>query len=292
MHPIAPLNALRAFEAAARTGSFTNAARELGVSSAAVSQQVKLLERFWDNELFIRQGNRIALTDAGQTAYPQLAQAMASLEELSGNMRRSERRRKRLVVSAPQSVAETWLAAKLSNVEPHDKGNPLCIRIDDDPIDFVRDRVDMRIFYGHDLYGDYRVETLFSDRLVAVAAPDFVERFGTSLASIEDSHLIHTDWGPGFSSSPDWNRAMLGERIVDRNAGLLVQASSTAIAFARRGFGVVLVPNTMVEDDLASGRMVRMALAPVDLPQDYLIAYPKRLSADPHVLSIVRALKQ
>jgi LysR family glycine cleavage system transcriptional activator len=74
MTPHLPLNALRAFEAAARTGSFANAAREMGVSSAAISQQVKLLEEFWETTLFIRQGNRIALTDAGQSAYPQLGQ--------------------------------------------------------------------------------------------------------------------------------------------------------------------------------------------------------------------------
>ena len=61
-----PLNALRAFEIAARTGSFSNAAREMGISSAAGSQQVRLLEEIWGLKLFIRQGNRIALTEAGQ----------------------------------------------------------------------------------------------------------------------------------------------------------------------------------------------------------------------------------
>jgi len=71
------LNALRAFEVAARAGSFSNAAREMGVSSAAISQQVKLLEEFWGKTLFIRQGNRISLTEAGQSAYPQLGQSIA-----------------------------------------------------------------------------------------------------------------------------------------------------------------------------------------------------------------------
>ncbi|MEM7215736.1 MAG: LysR family transcriptional regulator [Pseudomonadota bacterium] len=107
-----PLNAMRAFEAAARTGSFTAAGRELGVSSPAISQQVKHLEDLWNQALFIRQGNRLSLTDAGQAAYPQLAQAMGNLTALSDKMQSNEPRKTRLVLSAPHSVAETWLAEK------------------------------------------------------------------------------------------------------------------------------------------------------------------------------------
>ena len=124
-----PLNALRAFEVAARTGSFSNAAREMGVSSAAISQQVKLLEEFWGKTLFIRQGNRISLTDAGQSAYPQLGQSIAQLGELSDQMRRVDQK-KRLVLSAPESVAETWLAAKLSAIRTAGLSTSLEIRVE------------------------------------------------------------------------------------------------------------------------------------------------------------------
>ena len=113
----APLNALRAFEAAARTGSFANAAREFGVSPAAISQQVRLLEEFWGTTLFVRQGNRIALTDAGLTAYPSLGEAMSSIEELSRQMLRTPHRN-RLVLSAPQSVAETWACLPAVRARP------------------------------------------------------------------------------------------------------------------------------------------------------------------------------
>lgn len=290
MKRIAPLNALRAFEVAARTGSFANAAREMGVSSAAVSQQVKLLENFWGKILFIRQGNRIALTDAGLTAYPQLGQSMGALEDLSNMMRRIERR-KRLVLSAPQSVAESWLAPRLSTLNISDLGSTLDIRIEDDPIDFVRDEVDMRIFYGHDLYGDYRVEPLFSDYLLAVASPAFVAEHSLELGQIEDQHLIHTDWGHGFSTSPNWSAVMLGGRIVDCNAGLRVRASSTALAFARQGFGVALVPQKIAEEDRSSGRIVQLCMEPVRMEHDYLIAYPKRLAISPPIQSVVQALK-
>ncbi|MEM9232136.1 MAG: LysR family transcriptional regulator [Pseudomonadota bacterium] len=86
---------MRAIEAAARTGSFTAAARKLGVSSPAVSQQVKHLEDYWQLALFIRQGNRLSLTEAGRTAYPPLAQGMGTLEALSARMQSSEPRKTR-----------------------------------------------------------------------------------------------------------------------------------------------------------------------------------------------------
>jgi LysR family glycine cleavage system transcriptional activator len=287
----APLNALRAFEVAARTGSFANAARELGVSSAAISQQVKLLENYWGTTLFIRQGNRIALTDAGLTAYPQLGQSMGALEDLSDMMRRTERR-KRLVLSAPQSVAETWLAPKLSTLNVLDLGSTLDIRVEDDPIDFVRDKVDMRIFYGHDLYADYRVEPLYSDDLVAVASPAFIAEHGSELGRIEDQHLIQTDWGRDYSTSPNWSSVLTSDRIVDHNAGMRVQASSVALSFARQGLGVALVPQRMAEEDQSSGRISQMQMEPVRMEHDYMIAYPKRLVASATINSVVQSLME
>jgi LysR family glycine cleavage system transcriptional activator len=286
---LAPLNALRAFEVAARTGSFANAARELGVSSAAISQQVKQLEEYWETTLFIRQGNRISLTDAGQTAYPQLGQSMSAISDLSNTMRRAERR-KRLVLSVPQSVAETWLAPKLAHLSASDLSASLDIRVEDDPVNFGRDKVDMRIFYGHDLYGEYQVETLFSDVLVAVASPEFVADKGSDLKLIADQDLIHTDWGRDFSTSPNWNKVFTGGRIVDHNVGLRVQASSTALSFVRQGFGAALLPGRIADEDLASGRVVQLTIEPVQMKQEYLVAYRNALADNPNLRSVIKAL--
>ncbi|TGT34904.1 LysR family transcriptional regulator, partial [Mesorhizobium sp. M8A.F.Ca.ET.167.01.1.1] len=79
MEKLPPLNAVRAFEVAARAGSFTLAATELGVSSAAVSQQIRNLEDWFGKQLFVRNGNRIALTDAGHAIYPQTARALGEI---------------------------------------------------------------------------------------------------------------------------------------------------------------------------------------------------------------------
>ena len=285
-----PLNALRAFETAARTGSFSNAAREMGVSSAAVSQQVKLLEEFWGLKLFIRQGNRLSLTEAGQSAYPQLGQSIAQLGDLSDTMRRVERKR-RLVLSAPQSVVETWLAPKLSTLHKAGLATSLDIRVQNDPVDFVRDKIDLRIYYGHDLYSEYKIVRLFSDQLIAVASAEFVAEHGDRMDRIEDVHLIHTDWGRDFATSPDWSDAFSRKRIVDRNAGLRVEASSMARNFAEQGFGVALVPECMARECLLAGRLVKLTMTAIPMKHDYLIAHPKRLEASHTIQAVIEALK-
>ena len=290
MKAATPLNALRAFEVAARTGSFANAAREMGVSSAAVSQQIKILEEFWGKLLFIRQGNRITLTDAGLTAYPVLGQSMEALEDLSNIMRRTERK-KRIVISAPQSVATTWLAAKLSTLENLEHVMPLDIRVADDPVDFIQDKIDMRIFYGHDLYGDYQVEPLFLDFLVAVASPGFLAKHGRNIDHFEDQYLIHTDWGRDYSTSPNWNSVFEETRVVDHNAGLRVQTSSTAITFAMQGFGVALVPAKMVEMYLSKGAIQQLDLDPIAMSHEYRVAFPKRLVSNSAIKSLLNVLK-
>lgn len=284
-----PLNALRAFETAARTGSFANAAREMGVSSAAVSQQIKLLEDYWDTTLFIRQGNRIALTEAGQSAYPQLGVSMAQLNELSDKMRRKTQK-KRLVVSAPQSIAETWLAPALAALAQADKSPAIEIRVEDDPVDFIGDKIDLRVFYGHDLYRDHQIMTLFSDQLIAVASLSFLAAQGSNLAQIENRHLIHTDWGRDFATSPSWSKAFADQRLVDHNAGLHVQASSTALNFAESGFGVALIPERMARQRLELKQVVQLDLPSVPMKYAYQAAYPKRLETSAPLQLVLQGL--
>jgi len=290
MTSTAPLNALRAFEAAARTGSFAAAARELGVSSPAVSQQVKHLEEFWQQSLFIRQGNRLFLTDAGQMAYPQLAQAMGNLTALSDRMQSKRTRRRQLVLSVPHSVAETWLPSRLAPLDGEEAAASIEIRVDNDPVDFVQDRIDVRIFFGHDLYGDYQVETLFSDRFIAVASPDLLHRFGTDAMDIPDRYLIHTHWGRGFASSPNWEAVFQGARAYDRDQGMTVQSSSTALNFARYGFGAALIPSAMASEAIVAEQVQLLHIPPLEMTGEYRVAYPKRLRRDGAVHRLVRKL--
>lgn len=164
MKDLPPLNALRAFEVAARTGSFVQAGVELGVTAAAVSLQVKALEGYLEKRLFQREGNRIVLTDAGREFYPRLGQALSDIAELAADLRGGHDR-KRLVVSVLPSLADLWLIPKLRGFD-----GPLALdlRVEEDPVVLPRSGVDLRITYGAHFYPDYRVETLGRDKIIAL----------------------------------------------------------------------------------------------------------------------------
>ena len=195
--PDLPLNALRAFEVAARTGAFTLAAAELGVTSAAVSQQVKALESHYGKKLFLRQGNRITLSDAGRAIYPRLEAALAEIAAV-GAVLSEEQGRSRLVVSCVPTVAESWLIPRLAGFGA---AQGIELRVEEDPVNLARTGIDLRITYGSFLYPDHRCEPLFRDRIVAVARP---ERTQDGLAALPDRAFIHTDWGQSFLTAPSW----------------------------------------------------------------------------------------
>lgn len=273
----APLNAMRAFEAAARTGSFAAAARELDVTPAAISQQVKLLENHWGRTLFARQGNRITLTDAGSTAFPPIVESLRTLEELSLAMK-GEPRRAQLVISVPHSVAETWLSLKLRQWQVTNPDSKIDIRVENDPVDFAEDRIHLRVFYGKSLYPDFKNETLFVDEMVAVASPEFAAKNGFNATEIPKDLLIHADWGRDFASVPEWSNVFQTTQHSAFETGIRVATSSVAISCACGGIGAALVPLAMAQQFIASGELLRLNAVPLPMPRPYSAAIPHTIA--------------
>lgn len=284
MKPI-PLNALRAFEAAARTGSFVAAARELGVTAAAVSQQVHQLEDYWQRKLFRREGNRIALTDAGMVSGAELAQLMDRIAQLSEGMQRRVLGTE-FVLSAPHSVAETWLPERLAQGAA--ACGPLRLRVEEDPVDFARDRIALRVYYGAGLYPQIEDRVLFVDEFVPVAAPPVAARIGHDLAGAQDTDLIHTDWGAGYATGPEFAR--LFARRIDVAAGQRVPFSSLARRWAEAGLGVALMPLAMVTHPLAAGRLVRLRAPEMRATTPYSVAWRPSRGRAARLATVLRAL--
>lgn len=266
-----PLNALRAFEAAARHGSFVGAGQELAVSAPAVSQQVKLLEEALGKQLFLRQGNKIALTDAGRTLYPGVGNAFAELRAATHAIS-SGPKRDRVRVSVLPSLADLWLLPALRHYPARSR---LDIRVEDDPPDLMRDRIDLRLTYGGQSYPGHIVDVLFTDHLVAVAAPDLHLPADPTL--ISDGDLIHTDWGRDYGVHPEWAAHFdsLGlRRMPDIGAGLRVDSTSLAVAAARAGLGAALVPERLVSAEISLGTLRPLGPSTRALPRDYVMVTP------------------
>jgi LysR family transcriptional regulator, glycine cleavage system transcriptional activator len=142
-----PLNALRAFEAAARAGGYVAAAEELDVSPAAVSLQVRKLEEFLGKQLFMRFNNRVVLTDAGQSIFAGASDALQAISTLV-EQATSGGAKSRLIISVLPSVAHRWLEPRLAAFVLHERTLRIELRVEDDPVDFARHDIDLRISYG------------------------------------------------------------------------------------------------------------------------------------------------
>lgn len=278
-----PLRALRAFEAAARTGSYVAAAEELGVSPAAVSQQVRNLEDFLGKQLFMRFNNRILLTDAGQVVFAGSADALQSISVLTEQVI-SGGTRSRIVISVITSVAERWLEPRLAAFALREKALRFELRVESDPVDFARHNIDLRICYGTSLYPEMNMIRLLQDEVLPLCSPAYLERNQSArtrgIEGVPDDDLIHTSWGPSFVSHPTWHAWFAKSGVARPNdaKGYQVGMSGLALDLARDGVGVALGQKMMAGGDLAAGRLVPLSTVAIALGHPYCLVHPRSKS--------------
>lgn len=295
--PLPPLNALRAFEAAARAGSYVAAADELGVSPAAVSQQVRRLEDFLGKQLFMRFNNRVVLTDAGRSIHVGASEALQLISAMTEQIM-SGRARSRLVISVITSVAERWLESRLAIFARQHSNLRLDLRVEQDPVDFARHNIDVRICYGANLYPDMTTLPLRHDEVVPVCAPSYFERNPAAallgMQAVSHDDLIHTNWGPMYFSHPTWKAwfAKAGLPRVDDSKGYQIGTSGLVLDMARDGVGVALGQRMMATDDLAAGRLVPLSDITIALGQPYCFVYPRSKARKAGVQNLVSWLSQ
>ena len=287
-----PLNALKAFEAAARTGGYVSAGRELGVSPAAVSQQVKNLERFFNKQLFLRHNNRLSLTDAGLAILSDSAEALERLAGMTERVLQGELRA-RLVISLLPSLAQRWLGRRLRGFLDVEPAIRLDIRVEEDPVDFARHGIDVRICYGHHLYPELVNHVLIQDEVQPVCTPVLVAEGLVDPArpeALQDELLVHTNWGPSFASHPSWTDwfAQLGsDRAPDSGRGHRVGMSSMAIDLALSGCGIALGQGLLAADEVSTGRL-RAPFGPsIPLGHPYCVVHAHVRAQKPGVKSFV-----
>jgi LysR family glycine cleavage system transcriptional activator len=280
-----PLNALRAFEAAARHLSFAMAAKELHVTPAAVSHQVKGLEEHLDQRLFRRLARGLELTRAGRAFLPKLREGFDRFGEALEELRAIEDSGT-LAVSVATSFATRWLAPRLHRfVSAHPE---LDVRINasmrlvdpkkDDLIsgDAVAgspvEDADIVVRFGTGDYPGFRVDKLLPVAVTPMCSPRLIE--GTqplrSAADLTHHVLIHDNvtYDDGRQLWDAWFEAA-GMAQADTSHGLRFSHAMLALEAAADGMGVALGMPVLAQSDLASGRLV----APLELSLPLKFAY-------------------
>ncbi len=291
-----PLNALRAFEAAARHLSFKKAAEELHVTPAAVSQQVKALEDYYGVQLFRRLTRALRLTDAGQAALPALKDGFDKLGEAAGvldNFTQSGV----LTVSVPPSFGAKWLVPRLDRFSAAHPDYELRIDATDTLVDFGAGGVDVGLRYGRGAYEGLRVERLMSEVAFPVCCPTLADG-DPPLRRPEDlTHhtLLHVQWKMEGESAPNWRMWLraAGVEGVDPERGPRFSVENLALQAAIEGQGVALVSSALVAGDLKAGRLVR-PFAPATTEAtafSYYLVYPPASEGNPKVKAFRQWIK-
>ena len=256
------LNALRAFEAAGRLGSFTRAAEELSVTPAAVGHQVKSLEDFLGARLFHRHNRAIELTEVGRELLPPLGDAFTRLQEAVLRVHRRLADRP-LVVSIVPAFGGKWLLRRLDRFRELHPGIEIRIDATDRVVDFDREEVDVAVRYGDGNYPGLRVDRLLDEEAFPVCSPALLEGPHPLREPADLRHhvLLSGGWNPRYPTWPDWSMWLkaaglpdlpvrYGPEFTGTSEGLLLEE---AIA----GRGVALASSVLTADDIAAGRLVR-----------------------------------
>jgi LysR family glycine cleavage system transcriptional activator len=252
------LNALKAFEAAARHLSFTKAAAELNVTQGAVSHQVQALEEQLGLLLFKRMNRRLALTEAGRNYLPALGEAFDRIAEATRRLGR-DRSAGPLKLSTMPSFASRWLLPRLAKLRRVAPELELMISATPALVDLHDDQFDLVIRFGVGSYPDLTETFLMGDAVVPVCAPALLQR--APLRKPEDlAHhtLLHDEVGPR-EQGVDWQRwlSSAGVKGIDVKRGPIFSDSSFVVLAAIAGEGVGLARLSLCQDDLVAGRLVQ-----------------------------------
>ena len=266
------LNALKAFEAAARHESFTRAAEELFVTQGAVSHQVKALEAELGLKLFSRERQRLVITEAGRAYLLVVREAFDRIAD--GTERLLQRQRGgALAVSTSPNFAAKWLVHRLGRFAEANPDIDLTINASRQHVDFAREDIDVAIRHGDAGTSGLHVRRLCAEEIFPVCSPKLLSggkplRHPADLARLT---LLHVTNRKGWS---DWLE-FADVKGVDPSRGPVLNEASMAIDAALDGQGVVLARTALAAWDLIGGRLVRPFTISMPAPFAYWIVCPK-----------------
>ncbi len=264
-----PLNALRAFEVAARLGGFAAAGQELNVTPAAVSQQVKSLESNLGIKLFVRLPRGLELTSAGQELLPNISRGLAHFARAVGNLSGGELAG-RLTINVAPSFATLWLAPRLGDFVRTFPDIRVRILANDIAPDLNQDIVDIRIPYDVGNFPGLKSKLLMRDTIFPVCAPTLLNTTPLRRFSDVRHHTLLHDIDIGNDEpTMSWARWLRDSGSSGLEPAAHVEFSNSILLTeaAVRGLGVALGRISLVADHLETGRLAR----PLNIskPSDY-----------------------
>ena len=272
---LAHLNALRAFEATARLGSYVRAASELAVTPAAVGQQVRMLEEHFGSALFARQGNKLVLTEAARAVLPDIKDGFDRLAQATDRLRKTSRV-DAVTITLPPSLTK-WLIPRIESFSMAHPEVDLRLEPADRLADLLREDITLAIRYGTGRYPGLHATLLMTDEVFPVCSPSLLTRLRKlrepdDLAHFKLIHDTSMDSHAGFPTWTTWLKAA-GARGVDARRGLRVNSPIMALQAGIDGHGVALARSVTAADDLRDGRIIRPFALACATTYSYYVLY-------------------
>lgn len=285
-----PLAAVRAFEAAARLGSFTAAARELGLTQSAISRHVRTIEDAYATKLFDRRGRAALLTAAGDAYFRPVSEGMRLIRLASFEMHRRRRDANRLTISLLPSVAALWLAPRLADFTARNPMIELRVHASRALVDFGLDEVDVSIRYGRGGWTGVAAEHLAAETVTPVCSPDFARthRLGADPSALLRLPLLADDLVDGWT---DWFAAA-GVTDSPIFQGPRLDDSASLYHAAAAGLGVALGRSLLVERALREGQLVAPFDLAVQASYGYWLVRPDRGEPTPAARLFMRWVRE
>lgn len=279
MRRLPPLAAVRVFETAARHQNFTAAAAELGMTQAAVSYQIKLLEERLGTPLFRRERGRVALSETGQRIAPLVGSAFDALDEAFGLARATSE--SVLTVSCSTTFGPNWLAPRIGAFQVLKPELAVRLHTSNTLVDFAREDVDVAIRGGTGDWPGLCAHFLMRMPLQAFASPAFIAghppvRTPDDVMRLARISAEDTWWQV-------WRDQVGGEAHPGAPRGIRLDTQIAEGQAAMAGLGIALLNPLLWKPDIEAGRLIPVIDAIAFDPSDFWLVYPEQRRHSPKV---------
>lgn len=274
-----PLNALRAFEAAARLGGFAAAANELSVTPGAVTQHIKALESWIGADLFERKSQGVQLSKLGESVVSDFGMAFDHLGEAVDKLRNLAPRTEIRIATLP-SIAQLWLSPRMPMLRSAVPGATFSIIATEAPPNLLREPIDLNLFFEAEAIPSYSIE-IAEDYLYPVCSPDYAKQIKT-LYDLSRADFLHdTSWSKDWDI---WLQAQGADEVINtwgdnqaiNTRGATYSLYALALEEAVNGSGVLMGHDVLVRPHIQRGQLVALFNQPVPVDHRLMATCAKR----------------
>ncbi|MCK1516961.1 LysR family transcriptional regulator [Bradyrhizobium sp. 190] len=272
---------LAAFEAAARTGGITLAARELNLTQSAVSRQIKLLEDQLEVELFVRERQSIRLTTAGEAYAREIREALRKISTASFNLHANPKGGTLNLAILP-TLGTRWLAPRLPKFLAQNPGITINLATRLTYFDFRTEALDAAIHFGRRDWPGIEMVLLRSEQVVPACSPELKKQYGFRAAGdLKNAPLLSISTRPNA-----WEQWFSAQNIAGASGQTMYFDQFATVSQATMvGVGIALLPTFLIQDELASGKLVRAIDLPMESAERYYLVWPPERSKHPPLIA-------